>query len=140
MFKVIPIDMISAPNFWAPLPEPRWTVYEPNASTLWMQLMIDDSLGERRYIAAGGAALTVTFQKADSLASTQGKLVYTPQSIDALGAFNANDRSLVSITLTADQVKTLVSGTVKFKLLEGVTNTTWVQNHCITKKSASPGF
>jgi hypothetical protein len=140
MFKVTPIEMITAPNYWAPIPEPRWTVYDPNASVLWGLLVISDSLGERRYIAASGATITATFQKADSLASTSGKLVYTAQSIDILGAFNANDRSLFSITLTADQTKAVVSGTIKFKLIEGSSNTTWVQNHALTKKSANPGF
>jgi hypothetical protein len=140
MFKVTPIEMITAPNYWAPISEPRWTVYDPNASVLWGLLVISDSLGERRYVAASGANITATFQKADNLASTSGKLVYTAQSIDILGAFNANDRSLFSITLTADQTKAVISGTIKFKFIEGSNNTTWVQNHALTKKSANPGF
>lgn len=139
-FKAVPLDMISAPNYFAPLAEPRWTIIDPNAVTLWFQLQVSDTLGDRRYMVAGGATMQVTFQRADQISTTQGLLTNTSQSVVLSATPHANDRSLFSMALTSQQVQTIVSGTVKFKLTESGLDTTWVQDHMLKKMLTNPGF
>jgi hypothetical protein len=139
-FKAIPLDMISAPNYFAPLEPSSWNIVSPNTQTLWFGLQVEDSLGARRYMVATGASLTVTFQRADSFTTSQGKLTQTSQGIDKLASAHANDRSLFSFSLTSQDVGSIVGGTVKFKLIEGATETIWLQNYLITKQLTSPGF
>jgi len=139
-FKAVPLDMISAPNYWAPFADGRWTVTDPNATTLWLQLQISDALGSRRYMVATGGTLSVIFQRADSFTTNQGVLSQTSQGISVSGAVNANDRSLFSVALTQQQVQGIVSGTVKFSLTEGSSTTTWVQDYLLSKSLTRPGF
>lgn len=139
-FKAVPLDMISAPNYFAPLAEPRWTILDPNAVTLWFQLYIEDTLGTRRYITASGATMTVAFQRADAFALSQNQLTQTAQGLSLPATAHANDRSLFSLALTSQSVQTIVSGTVKFTLVESSVTTTWVQNHALSKKLTAPGF
>jgi hypothetical protein len=142
-FKVVPIDMISAPNYWAPLTEARWTITDPNAVTLSLQLEISDSLGERRYILATGGTLTAIFQRADAYSSSNspaGSLVQTSQTISISCVVNANDRSLFTLPMTQQQVQGVVSGTVKFSMVESGVTTIWNQNYLLVKKLTGPGF
>jgi len=139
-FIAQPLDVISAPNFFAP--QESWKITVPNAVTLWFQLIISDSLGERRYIAASGSALSVIFQRADLISNSVsfGVPTNTAQSITKIAAFNTSDRSMLSFALTADESTKILSGTVKFQLVESGTTTVWVQNHLISRQLTSPGF
>lgn len=142
IFKVIPIDMITPPNYYALGSEPRWTIIDPNPTVLWMQLMIVDALGERRYITATGATLNLTFQRADTFSTkaTPPTLVQTAAGLTLPSTVNANDKSLFSLSLTTQSVQTIVSGSVKFTFTEGSSTNTWVQNHMISKQLTAPGF
>lgn len=139
-FKSVPLDMISAPNYFAPLADGRWTVTSPNAVTLWFQLQIEDALGSRRYMTAVGSTLTVTFQRADSYVSNGGPLSTSAQSVAVTATPHANDRSLYSMALTTQNIQLLVSGAVKYRLVEGANDTTWLQDYGIQKKLTNPGF
>lgn len=142
-FKSVPLDMISAPNFWAPAKNNRWELIDPNAVTLWFRLNIVDSLGERSYVTASGAAMTVIFQRADLIQVDRSiipqKLTNTAQSVTKTASVHATDKSLFSFTLTAQDVQNIVSGTVKFTLVESGVTTTWVQNYLLQKSLTSPG-
>jgi len=124
-FQVKPLDMILAPNYFAPLSDGRWMITDPNATTLWFQLEILDSLGPRRYLTGVGATLTATFMRMDALASNLGILT--------------TDASLFSLALTTQQIQNIVSGTVQFALTEGAVVTTWNQNYLIQKTLTNPG-
>lgn len=139
-FKAVPIDMITAPNYFAPLSESRWTIIDPNAVTLWFQLQIEDSLGTRRYMVASGATMTVAFQRADSFTLSQNALAQAAQGLSLPATANANDRSLFSLALTSQSVQTIVSGTVKFTLVESGVTTAWTQNHFLSKKLTAQGL
>jgi hypothetical protein len=140
-FKAIPVDMISAPNFWAPIDEGRWTITDPNAVTLWFQLQISDSLGDRRYLLGSGGTMTAIFQRADAYnVQIPGGLTQTSQTITISCPVNANDRSLFTLPMTTQQVQGVVSGTVKFTMVESGVSTSWVQNYLIVKKLTSAGF
>lgn len=139
-FKSIPLEMITAPNYFAALADGRWTVTSPNAVTLWFQLNIEDALGSRRYMTAVGATLTVTFQRADQFTSSGGVLSQAAQSVVLSAVPHANDRSLFSMALTTQNVQLLVSGAVKYRLVEGANDTTWLQDYGIQKKLTNPGF
>ena len=139
-YKAIPLDMIAPPNYYAPLADGRWVITSPNAVTLWFGLQIEDSLGARRYMVATGATMTVTFQRADQFTSSQSILTQTAQSVTLTATVNANDRSLFSMNLTTQNIQTLVSGTVKCRLVEAGVDTTWLQDYGISKKLTNPGF
>lgn len=140
MFFAQPIEVITAPNFFSPIG--NWTVTVPNPVTLWFTLMISDNLGDRRYMAAAGATLSVIFQRADLITNTvsSGIPSNTAQSITKTASFHANDRSLLSFALTADETTKILSGTVKFQMIENAVTNVWVQNHLISRKLTSPGF
>lgn len=143
-FKVTPLDMITAPNYWAAMKNGRWDVIDPNAVTLWFQLGVSDALGDRRYVSAAGAVMEVTFQRADLIQTGSGgllpvKLTNTAQSVVKTATPHALDRSLYSMALTALDIQTVVAGTVKFKLTESGVVTTWVQNYLLTKSLTAPG-
>lgn len=140
-FKIIPLDMISAPNTYAPLADGLWVLNSSNAQTLWFRIDVVDSLGQRPYVTASGSTLKLTFQRADLLSlSNQGNLINTPQNVEKIGAANSLNRSIYSVSMTSQDVQKAVSGTVKFELTEGSTVNTWVQNWMVKKTSTSPGF
>jgi len=138
-FQVKPLDMILAPNYFAPLSDGRWMITDPNATTLWFQLEILDSLGPRRYLTGVGATLTATFMRMDALASNLGILTSTPQTVNTPALAYTTDASLFSLALTTQQIQNIVSGTVQFALTEGAVVTTWNQNYLIQKTLTNPG-
>jgi hypothetical protein len=145
-FKAVPLDMISAPNFFSPLADNRWVITSPNAQTLWLQLSISDSLGDRRYIPANGSVLEATFHRSDLLSIpmttpfvTSGLLNSTARSIVKICAANANDKSLYSIAMSSADIQGIVSGATKFKLTESTVVTEWLFDWSIVKKLTSPG-
>lgn len=151
-FKAVPLEMITAPNYFSALPNNRWSVTPGNGGTFWFQLQISDNLGDRRYIPAVGAALEVNFQRADSVSmqwnynSTSTingltpQLSTTPQSVVKAVTFNGSDRSLASIVLTPADSLGVVSGTILFKLTENGVPTTWIQNWLLVVNKTSPGM
>lgn len=138
-FQVIPLDMVLAPNYFAPLGDVRWLITDPNPTTLWFQLGILDALGLRRYITAVGATLTATFMRMDALTSSLGILTSTPQTVAVNATVFATDASLFSLALTTQQIQNIVSGTIQFSLTEGAVVTTWNQNWLIQKSLTNPG-
>lgn len=141
MFKVIPLDVISAPNHFTPLPNNRWEVINPNAQTLWFQLQIVDSLGARRYMPAAGSTLQVVFQRSDLIANDNlNRLTNTSRNVTKTATANADDRSLYSIAMTTQDIQNIVSGSTKYTLTEGATTTTWVFDWSIMKTLTDPGF
>lgn len=133
--------MISAPNSWAPIKEAVWTVVDPNATTIWFQLLIVDSLGTRPYATATGSTLSVTFRRSDLLEQDpQRKLARTAQSLTKTATFNAQNRALGSFTLTTQDVQKLTSGAAFFTFTESGSTTQWLQDWLVRKQLTSQGF
>ncbi|MEM4379317.1 MAG: hypothetical protein QXL01_01340 [Thermoplasmatales archaeon] len=139
-FKAIPLDMISAPNSYSVLPGGIWEVTSPNAQTLWFQLQIIDSLGARRYVAASGATITATFRRMDLISSLNGSINQTNRDVVKTAVFHANDRSLLSISMTSQDIQNIVSGGVLFSFTEGANTSKWIQDWLLKKKLTDPGF
>lgn len=140
-FKVIPIDMISAPNYWAPLAEKMWTITSPNAQVLWFSLCVDDALGLRPYSPAAGATIVATFQRSDLISvGTRGTLVNTVQNVTKNGTFNAQARNICSLSLTPLDAAAVASGSIKLDFTESGVTTTWLQNWAIKKLLTDPGY
>jgi hypothetical protein len=137
-FKAVPLDMISSPNFYSEL-DGAWKITSPNQQTLWFQLNIIDSLGQRRYIAAAGATLTALFRRMDLITSQSGKLNQQTQNITKTVTFNTSDRSLCSIVLTQQDVQNIVSGGIVFTLVESGTTTQWIEQWIVSKNLTGPG-
>lgn len=138
VFKAIPIDMISAPNIYSEL-DGGWKIISPNQQTLWFQLNIVDSLGQRRYIPASGATLTALFRRMDLITSDFGRLNQQSQNVTKTITFNSSDRSLCSMVLTQQDVQNIVSGGILFTLVESGTTTQWIEQWIVSKNLTGPG-
>jgi hypothetical protein len=141
-YLIQPVDVISAPNFFSPLSDNRWVITGQNAVTLWGILQIQDNLGVRRYIPATGSTLQAVFMRKDAVNLTQTyplQVTNTTQNVTINAALNASDRSLFSLTLTAQDAANVVSGSVKFTLTESSIANTWVQDWLLQKKIPQTG-
>lgn len=138
MITIKPIEMVSAPNFWAPSGKDYWTVTANVPVTLHGVLEITDSLGTRPYTPVAGATLSALFQRGDQIGHVTPN--QSPQSITKAAALDANSRSLVSIALTAQDATTIVGGTIVFTLTETGVSKRWTQNWAIKKLNTTPGF
>jgi hypothetical protein len=134
MFKIIALDMVAAPNTFSYADQNLWKVTQDGAATLWGMLYVHDSLSDRRYIPSPGAILTVTFYRSDIPGSD------THRSIIKVVSFSVADASLFSLDLTAQDVKTITSGTVNFNLVEGAVSTSWNQNWMAKKVPVRTGI
>jgi hypothetical protein len=140
-YKAVPLDVISAPNFYSPLSGGRWELTGDNAVTIWFQLMIEDSLGSRRYIAASGSGMQLVFKRSDLVSlGNLNKLTQTPRNVTKTATKNSNDASLYSCNLAQSDVQGIVSGAIQFTLTEGSTVTTWLQDFAVRKTLTSAGF
>lgn len=143
MFSAIPIDMISEPNVFAPLPNSEWVLTNPNAQSLWFTLSKSDTLSTRRYIPTAGSSLVVIFQRRDDVQINgirRNRLESTSQSVTKTAVVSTDDKSMYKIDLTTTDVQTILSGTVKFTLTEDSADNTWVQNWAIRKNLTDAGF
>lgn len=141
-FKVLPLDMINAPNYWSPSADGVFALGDVNAQTVWFQLRISDALGERRYMPAIGSGLQIIFQRADNFSVGQlNPNVVSQQTltITKQGVAQSQDASLFSIALTAADAGQIRSGTLKVILTEGGVQNTWVQNWAVVRKMTAPG-
>jgi hypothetical protein len=139
-YKAVPIDMISAPNFYAEFGDGMWVIAGTSAVTLWLQLNIVDALGERRFITGNSAVLQAIFQRSDLFAQQNNQLTQTPRSLTKTATAHAQDKSLFSIALTSQDVQTIVGGSIKFTLTDTSINDTWIQDWIVQKKLIDPGF
>lgn len=144
MLLVSPINVISAPNSWAPLSVSYWTVTGGIAKDIWGLLQIKDELGTRPYIAATGATMQAVFQRGDliGVAATGSPPTMTPNAytVTKTIAFDSQNRALVKIPLTAQDATNIISGTVVFTLTEGATVNKWVMNWGVKKLNTTAGM
>lgn len=144
MLLVTPINMICAPNSWAPLGVSYWTVTGGIATELWGVLQIQDSLGTRPYVAASGATLQAVFQRGDLIGVSPKGIppTTTPNelTVSKVMIFDSQNRSLVRIPLTAQDATNVISGTVIFTLTEGANVNKWVANWAIKKLNTTAGL
>lgn len=140
-FKVVPLEVVSAPNYYSMLPNKRWDIINPNAQTLWFQLNIVDNLGERRYIPATGSTLEATFKRSDIMVAgpRANQFTNTSQSVVKVCTANASDKSLYSISMTTQDIQAIVGGSVQFKLTESGVSTTWLFDWGVYKKLTDAG-
>jgi len=140
--KAVPIEMLSAPNFYSALPNGRWEITSPNAQDLWFQLWVVDSMGSRPYVPAIGSSMSVTFQRSDLIAlqGVPSQLTNSSQSVVKTAMIDSNNRSLMKLVMTSQNIQDIVSGTTKFTLTEGAVTTTFLANWSVFKKLTNPGF
>ena len=137
MMKVFPVNMISAPNFWAPTTETYWQVTAGIPVVLWGQLGIVDQLGTRPYVPAAGATLAALFQRGDFI----GSITNQNLSVTKTATLDPNFRALINFSLSAADATNVMSGTVVFTLVEGgTTSQQWVQNWFTKKFNCTAGF
>lgn len=133
--KVVPIEMILAPNSWK-VSTDKWTVTAGLADDLWGQITISDALGVRPYVPALGSTLQAVFQRGDYI----GSITNQHLTVTKVALMDTNFRSLVKIALTADEATNIISGTVVFTLTEGTSVEKWTQNWAVKKLNTTAGF
>lgn len=143
-FKIKPVEMISSPNYYAPLPDNRWIIKNSDAQTLWFQLFISDSLGDRPYTPSSSDTFKIEFLRADNFQSDTvlRTLQSTSRTIEKVASMNSSNRSLMSITLTSADVSTILSGSVRLTFTDSANTRTctWSANYIIKKELTDPGF
>ena len=125
-----PLNMMSAPNFYAESPE--FVLTQGQATTLWIRVDLTDALGTRRRIPAAGATIKLRFPKARQ-AVVGSTTVGQDQTFDITGVLLSDDRSMVSFSLTADQVSKTFPGNVLLIIVEG-SNTVTITKSLVLKK------
>lgn len=136
LLKLIPVNVISAPNFWSATKESFWTVTANQPNDLWGLLTIVDSLGSRAYVPALGSTLQILFQRGDYI----GSITNQNLSVTKTAAMDTNNRALMKIGLIAQEATNIISGTAVFTLTEGAVVQKWTQNWAIKKINTSAGF
>ena len=136
ILKMIPINVVSSPNYWNYSKDSFWTVTGGVAADLYGLLTIVDAMGNRPYVPAVGSGLVATFQRGDYTGSITNQHLTVVKS----GAMDANFRSMIKISLTADEATNVTSGTVLFMLTEGANVVKWSQNWSVKKLNTSAGF
>lgn len=133
--KMIPINMVNSPNFWAPTKETYWVVVAGQAADLWGELVSVDALPLRPYVPAIGATLSVLFQRGDL-----GTIQPQNLSVTKMAVLEPNLRALFKVVLIAAEATNVTSGTIVFTLTEGAVVNKWSQNWSCKKLNTSPGF
>jgi hypothetical protein len=133
-FKVVPIDMILAPNSWKVAVE-KWTVTAGVADDLWGQITITDALGVRPYVPALGSTLQAVWQRGDYI----GSITNQGLTVVKVAVMDSNFRSLVKFSISSADATNIISGTVVFTLTEGTNVEKWTQNWAVKKLNTSAG-
>lgn len=115
-FQVKPLDLFDEPNDIAPLE--YWEVTQDSPVRLSFQIMISDALPLRRFMVPTGQVVKAKFQRAKVAKLGQAS---ASQTFEVQALPMAMDRSIWTMSLTADQVNTLVGGTVQFNIYNGAT-------------------
>jgi hypothetical protein len=131
-FQAKAIDMVDSPNFFK---ESLWETTPGNSTRLYFQLQIVDAMGERRYIPASGATMKAEFQRARSLSAMNP----VSQSIQKNAIAIPEDKSMFYIDLNTADTQAIISGTVRFTLVESGVTTVFVQNYFVTRKPVTAG-
>ena len=128
-FQVKPLDLFDEPNDIAPLE--YWEVTQDSPVRLSFQILITDSLPMRPFMVPTGQVVKAKFQRAKV-----AKLGQAPnsQTFEVQALPMAMDRSIWTVNLTADQVNTLVSGTVQFNIYNGTTLVQTINTPYMIKK------
>lgn len=125
--------MVSSPNFFV-VRDQHWVLTGGNSDTLWGQLIINDDLGQRRYLPQGASVLKVVFMRARAT-----QVGGTDQTITKTAILLPEDKSLFRIDLSAQDSNQIISGTVKFELTESGKTTTWNQHYFMVRNLTSQG-
>lgn len=128
-FSVKPLDLFDEPNDIAPLE--YWEVTQDSPVRLSFQVMVSDSLPIRRFMVPTGQVIKVKFMRAKVAKLGQSS---TSQTFEVQATSAAMDRSIWSVNLTAEQVNTLVSGTVQFNIYNGTTLVQTINSPYMVKK------
>lgn len=128
-FSVKPLDLFDEPNDIAPLE--YWEVTQDSPVRLSFQVMVSDSLPIRRFMVPTGQGIKVKFMRAKVAKLGQSS---TSQTFEVQATPVAMDRSIWSVNLTAEQVNTLVSGTVQFNIYNGTTLVQTINSPYMVKK------
>jgi hypothetical protein len=135
ILKIVPINLITSPNFWSPTKDTFWQVTGAQATDLFGCITILDNLGQRVYVPASGSSLVALFQRGD-LIGTNNNL---HQTVTKVCTLDNNLRSLTKISLTAADATNIISGTVVFTLTEGLNIQKWTQNYAVKKLNTGAG-
>lgn len=135
VLKVVPINMITPPNFWSATKETYWPITANQAVNLWGELTIIDSMGTRPYVPALGAVLQALFQRGDFIGSISNQNL----SVTKTALLDPNFRALFQLQVAAAEATNIISGTVVFTLTEGLNVQKWTQNWAVKKFNTSAG-
>jgi len=138
-FSLLPIEVISAPNYYSPMASGTFDLVGANPATLNFLLMINDNLGPRPYFAAMAATLTLTFARMNQFAPGRANPIETPQSLTKTATRNVQNPALYSLALTTQDVQAIRSGSLTFTLVENGVATSTITNWAVTKKLTDPG-
>lgn len=132
MFGIQPIELFSANDFRA---IPYWDIPNGASKTISFILTKTDSLGTRRYIPAAGSTVQIKVMRARAATSNSQAETITKTCIP-----RPEDKSMFEVSLTVDDTKKMISGSVHLVLTEGG-NVNSVNVPFLIKKSYSdPGF
>lgn len=136
--------MITPPNMFLPLEKNYWEVSNPNATDLWLQIMVTDALGSRRFVPEVGSTVQAIFQRPVTLSTTRTAPVsteMTENTLTKLAVVDIQDASLCNFQLTVQDVGIIHGGTVKFVITQPTLPIIeWVENHFLKKSYTSAGW
>lgn len=146
MFQIVPINMITTPNFYTVSKDSFWTVTANVATTLWAQLQVSDDLGVRPYTPANGATLQVIFPRGDNIGYNTQVTLGVPASVPPTitvtknAAVDNTNGSLFQIGLSNTDATNIISGSIFISFAESGKTYKWNQNFFVKKLNTGNGF
>lgn len=132
MLGMTPIEMFNINDFKA---IQSWDIPNGTPASVAMMLTKTDSLGTRRYIPPTGSSVQLLFIRARAATSNSQAVTITKT-----GVASAEDRSMYTVSLTADDTRNIISGGVQLVITSGgVTNSINIP-YVVKKSYSSPGF
>lgn len=110
-----PIEVVSLPNYFSELR--KWEIPNTQPAILYSRLMIEDSLGSRRYIPAIGSTIKIRFMRSRTI-NIGLQSQSDAQTFEVVGFFDGSDRSIVGFSLDSSQVGKIYPSTVQLILRE----------------------
>lgn len=132
MFGMTPIEMFNINDFQV---VSSWTIPNGTPVSISMMLTKTDSLGTRRYIPPTGSTVQLLFLRARAATANSQALTITKTA-----TVTPEDRSIYTISLTADDTRNIISGGVQLVITSGSTVNSVNVPYVIKKSYSAPGF
>lgn len=134
-YGIQPIEYFGSVNSITPVQ--AWEIAHGAPKTVYFTLTQIDSLGSRRFIPPAGTAVGINFFR-----SRPATINSLPQTISktATQVSPTEDKSIYSVTLTLDDVNTIISGSIQLVVtIGGVANKVAIP-YIVKKSYAAPGY